>query len=191
MSFRLCRFKFDKSVGRAGAMILDPAYRRIADEQFRDGEIYLMSVAGDERHDKFRGFFFASVREAFNNLQGTAAEVLTSPTLLRGWALVQTGWADQHVMEAPGDNERQQKAAAERMAVFARSIVTKESYSEIWIRKIDGKWMVAIVTPKSQSRASMTDDDFKKSSKDVLDVLAGQIEVKRRDLESAGRRSAD
>ena len=164
-------------------MRLEPRFARVAREQYRDGEEYPMEVR-EERSSKSHAFYMASVTSAWKNLNGETAEILSTPTHLRGWALVETGWHDQHIVEAPD------KQSAMKWAIFARKISSHEGYSEIKVLKQDGRWFIRIRTPRSQSRAAMNKEDFKASSNDVLNVLAGTIEVKRHDLDKAGREEA-
>lgn len=180
MSFRACQFKWDED---ALSMRLNPRFRRVALEQFRNGEEYRLTEE-EERSSKHRAYYFAQVREAWQNLRGETAEILSSPNLLRGWCLVESGWCDQHIIDVPD------KATALKTAVFARAVSSKETYSEVKVLKHDGSWYVRIRTPRSQSRVAMTAAELKQSFADVLAILAGTIEVTRRDLAAAGKRNA-
>lgn len=177
MTFRTVVCTWDEE---AGALRVAPRFLRVAREQFRAGEEYPITV-NEKRSSKAHAFYFASVNAAWKNLRGETAEILSTPTHLRGWALVQSGWHDQHIVEAPSKDD------AMRMAVFARALAKTEGYVEISVIKHDGRWFVRSRTPQSQSRASMNAEDFKQSSRDVLDILSGAIEVRRTALEKAAR----
>ena len=85
-----------------------------------------------------------------------------------------------------GENEPGRQRAM-KMAAFSRKL---DDYAEIKVIKHDGVWFLRIREAKSQSRASMGKEDFEKSKRDVLDVLAGTIDVTRKQLEDAGKRGA-
>jgi hypothetical protein len=177
MSFRTVICTWDE---QAGALRVAPRFLRVAREQFRAGEEYPIEV-NEKRSSKAHAFFFASVNAAWKNLRGETAEILSTPTHLRGWALVQSGYSHQHIVEAPD------KDSAMKMAVFARALARNEGYVEIKVIKHDGQWYVRSREPMSQSRASMKADEFKASSQAVLDILSGAIEVTRKSLEREGR----
>lgn len=163
---------------------LVPRFANVALAQFKDGEEYPLYVK-EQRSSKAHAYYFASVNSAWKNLRGETAEILSTPTHLRGWALIQAGYHDQHIVQAPSKDD------AIRMAMFARALAKSEGYVEIKVVKVDGEWFVRSRTPKSQSRASMDAEEFKQSSRDVLDILAGTIEVTRRALEREGQRGDD
>lgn len=177
MSFRTIACTWD---AEAGALRVAPRFLRVAREQFRDGESYAMAV-NEAQSSKAHAFYHASVGAAWRNLRGETAEILSTPKHLRGWCLIQSGWHDQHVVEAPSKND------AMKMAVFARALARNESYVEIVVLKHDGRWFLRSRTPRSQSRASMTLEEIKQSQRDVLDLLSGAIEVTRKSLEREGR----
>ena len=181
MTFRPCAFIWDD---KAEVMRLAPRFRRVAQQQFRAGEEYPLEVR-EHRSSKQHAHYFASIGDAWGNLNETSKEVLKSTDDLRGWALIQCGWHDQTVLPCPD------KDTAIKWAIFARKMASSEGYCEIVAAKHDGKWYLRIRTPRSQSRAVMNKEEFTKSSRDVLDLLAGTIDVTRKELEDAGKRSAD
>ena len=181
MTFRPCVFIWDRD---ARVMRLAPRFANVALAQYQDGEEYSLEVR-EHRSSKQHAHYFASVGDAWSNLNEKSKEVLKTTDDLRGWALIQTGWCDQTVLPCPD------KETAIKWAVFARKLASAEGYCEIAAAAHDGKWYLRIRTPRSQSRASMNKEEFTKSSRDVLDVLAGTIDVTRKQLEDAGKRSAD
>ena len=181
MSFRPCAFTWDAA---ADVMRLAPRYRRVAHEQYRDGEEYPLEVR-EHRSSKSHAFMFASISDAWDHLSDANKEVLKTPEHLRKWALITAGWYEETLVDA-GEGEGGRKRAM-RMAVFARRF---DDYAEIKVIKHEGSWLLRMREAKSQSRASMGKEDFEKSKRDVLDVLAGQIDVTRKQLEDAGKRGA-
>lgn len=161
-------------------MMVAPRFGNVARAQFNDGEEYVLEVR-EQRSSKSHGHYFASVKAAWENLTGETLEHLSTPDVLRGWCLVQSGWYDQHIVLAAS------KEDAMRMAMFARSLAKSEGYVEIVVVKVDGEWFVRSREPRSQSRASMNKEDFEKSKRDVLDILSGTISVTRKSLEREGR----
>jgi hypothetical protein len=177
MSFRTIICTWDE---QAGALRVAPRFLRVAREQFRAGEEYPITV-NEKRSSKAHAFYFASVNAAWKNLRGETAEILSTPTHLRGWALIQSGYHHQHIVEATD------KDSAMKMAMFARALARNEGYVEIKVVKHDGRWFVRSREPESQSRASMDAERFMESSRAVLDILSGAIEVSRKSLEREGR----
>lgn len=177
---------------RERTMTLVPRFARVADAQFKDGEEYPLEVK-EQRSSKDHAHFFASVKNAFDHItDAETLEVLSTPNKLRQWALIQTGWCDVTVF-GPLTKRAAMKGAQTAAINFRR----KDDYCEITVRpshdeetgEVNG-WAVVIKDAKSQSRASMDKEDFRASKIAVLEVLSGHIEVKRRDLEKAGRDSA-
>lgn len=189
MTFRPCLFVWSKA---ERTMRLVPRFARVADAQFRDGEEYPLEVK-EQRSSKDHNHYFASVKNAFDHVDhAETLELLSTPNKLRQWALIKTGWCDVTVF---GPLPKRSAIASARTA--AANFRAQDDYVEITMRpahdeetgEVEG-WAVVIKTAKSQSRASMDKEDFRKSKTDVLEVLAGHIEVKRRDLERSARDTA-
>ena len=173
-------------------MVLVPRFARVAMAQFKDGEEYPLEVK-EQRSSQEHNHMFAAIKNAFDHItDAETLEVLSTPNKLRQWALIQTGWCDVTVF-GPLPN----RSAINSARTAATNFRNKDDYVEISVRQahdeetgeING-WAVVIKTAKSQSRASMDKEDFRKSKADVLDVLAGHIEVKRRDLERSAKDTA-
>ncbi len=165
-----------------------PRFGNIAAAQFNDGEEYPLTVI-EHRSSAEHNHMFAAIKNAFDNINDAETlEVLSTPHKLRRWALIVSGWCDVTVF-GPLSRTAAIKSAERAAANFRKS----DDYVEVTVKKtVDEEtnrpaWLVVIKTAKSQSRASMRKEDFRASKKDVLDILAGQIHVKRRDLERAGR----
>jgi hypothetical protein len=149
-------------------------YAARAARDFKAGENYALEVREDRSPQQHR-HYFAAIAEAFANLDERITEKLKTPEHLRKWALIECGHYDETITDC-GSQE-----VAMRMATFARRM---DDYSEIIVRKN----LLSIRVAKSQSSRAMNKDDFKKSSRDVLDLLANMIHVNRTVLERyAGR----
>lgn len=176
---------------RERTMKLEPRFARIADAQFEDGESYPMEVV-EHASDKDRAHYFASIRNAWQNIRDQETlEVLSTPNKLRQWSLIVCGYCDVTVFGPL--SRRSAIKSAETAAINFRK---NDDYVEISIRKtIDEEtqreaWLVVIKTAQSQSRAAMKREAFRASKIAVLEVLAGHIEVKRRDLERSAKDTA-
>lgn len=173
---------------------LVPRFGNIANAQFRDGEEYPLEVK-EHRSSAEHNHYFASVKNAWDNVRDAETlTILSTPNKLRQWALIQTGWCDATVFGPM--SKRSAIAAATKAAINFRK---NDDYVEVTLRRAhdeetgellkDG-WLVIIKTAQSQSRASMDKEAFRDSKRAVLDLLSGQIEVRRRDLEKFSKETA-
>lgn len=180
-------FKFD---AKNCVMVVNPRWREIARRMFKDGEDYALEEKL-ERSSAQHKFYFVSIKNAFTNLNKETLDLLKTPNHLRQWALITTGWYDERQVGGLS------LAQAKRMAVIVAALLrsnTDDDYVEIIVRRnrdesdrLDGTANLIVRTPKSQSRDAMDRETFKKSCEDVLDVLAGAINVTRRELEDSGK----
>ncbi len=182
MSFRPVVFVWN---AREGVMRVAARFGNVARAQFRDGEEYPLYVR-EHRSSKSHAFFFASVKNAHDNLSAENTEILQTPEHLRKWALIVSGWYDETLVDA-GEGKYGRRRAIQ-MAGFARKL---DDFAEIKVIKHGENWFLRVRVAKSQSLSSMDKEEFKKSSRDVLDVLSGTIEVRRADLEKIGRESVE
>ncbi|MDO8534235.1 MAG: hypothetical protein Q7S17_05780 [Xanthobacteraceae bacterium] len=173
-------------------MRLVPRFARVADAQFADGEEYVLEVH-EQRSSKEHNHMFAAIKNAFDHIDDPETlAVLSTPNKLRQWSLIVSGWCDVTLF-----GPLSKRAAIKSAQTAAVNFRNKDDYVEISVRQahdedtgeING-WAVVIKTAKSQSRASMDKEDFRKSKTDVLEVLSGHIEVKRRDLERSAKDTA-
>lgn len=167
------------------SFVISPRDRATAAKQFADGQQYPLEVR-EERSSKQHNHYFASVNNAWTNLRGESAQILNTPKKLRQWALIQTGWHDQSV------SELETRRDAIISAAFIRRLSTEDEYFEIAVRSVKDEkggashHNVIVKRAKTQSLL-MKNEDFKASSRDVLELLANEINVTRRELEqSAG-----
>lgn len=172
-----------------------PRYGRVAREQFADGEEYPLEVV-EHRSSTEHNHYFASVKNAWDNINDPETiNLLGGPNGLRHWALIQTGWCHTTPI-GPMSKAAAIKGAhgaAENFRLWADGSTASKhggSYIEVVIRPVDGGWVVIVKTPMSQSRAAMKKEAFRHSKRDVLEVLAGQIQVKRRELEQSAKDTA-
>lgn len=159
-----------------------PRYQARAREQFADGEVQMME-AREERSSASHAQYFAAVKEAHNNLNEAARAQLPTSEHLRKWALIKAGYFHETLMAC----ETKQQAIA--WALWMRR---RDDYSEISAVQLEGEdgqrhWYFRLREAKSQRRAAMNKQQFEQSKRDVLDILAGEIEVRRRELEQAWR----
>lgn len=150
-----------------------PFQARIADQEFGEGEVVLISVEG-ERSAASHRHEFASIRDMWATLPESLAEMpyAKSPETLRKHALVATGFSDVETIDAGG------KAAAERIAAYVGGLATKaHGYA---IVKVGGS-VVRVWTPRSQSYRAMGKDEFHRSKSAVLAWIEGLLEGERED----------
>lgn len=140
-----------------------PFQRRLADDAFGDGEILLLSVE-NERSMRSHRHYFASIREAWNNLPESAAleTWAQSPEHLRKYALVKVGFADSQTFSCTS------AAEAQRWAARLRPI---DEFSIVVAR---GDTVVRF-TAKSQSVKAMGAKLFAESKSKVLDFLSDLV----------------
>lgn len=157
-------------------------HHNIARGQFNAGEEYPLEVR-EERSSKSHAHYFAAVNEAWSNLSEESRKAFRTAEDLRQWALIETGWSLPPAVIDYGTEE-----AARKMAALSRA--SYPSYVEIWLRKNEEtglRSVLVIKVARSQSRRSMNKQEFEQSKRDVLDLLAGAINVRRSDLEREGR----
>lgn len=152
-------------VWNGDGMVPARGYAAQADRQYVVGQVYLLE-AREERSPAAHAHYFAAVSEAFQNLDEKATEKLKTPDHLRKWALIETGFYDETILDCGS------KEVALRMAAFTRAA---DDYSELIVR---GPLLVKR-TAKSQKVRAMDKDAFKKSSQAVLDLLSDMIGVNR------------
>lgn len=184
MVFRACLFRWNAA---DQTMRLEPRFARIAEAQFKDGETYPLEVK-EQRSSQEHRHYFAVINNAFDNISDEETlSVLSTPNKLRQWALICSGWCDVTVF-GPMPYRTALNCAQRAAENFRRY----DDYVEITVHRnrdddgnLDGTANVVIKIAKSQSRVAMDKENFRASKRDVLDILAGQIHVKRKDLEKS------
>ena len=117
-----------------------------------------------------RSHYFASIKEAWNNLPEHLSDRFPSPEHLRKYALIRSGYHDERTIVAGS------KAEARRIAAFIRPM---DEFAVVTVHEAT----IVVHTAKSQSARAMGKADFQKSKSDVLDLLAPMIGVERPALE--------
>ena len=151
-----------------------PKMARMADRHYVVGEVYRL-VPHEEVSARSRGHYFASLRDAWENLPEHMAEFLPNVAALRKYALIKAGFCD--VRSLPCSS----KAEAERVRDFVKprdgfSIVTVEGST------------VFEYTARSQSARAMGKDEFQRSKTAVLEIVSAMIGVERKTLaQNAGK----
>lgn len=156
-----------------------PRDRAVARKMYGDGQVQHHIEVREERSSKQHSFYMASVDNAWQNLRGEAAQIFNTPRKLRQWALIRTNWYTQTVTDI-GTRE-----LALRLVVFMPKFASEDEYVELEVRN------TSIIVKRAMSQSlMMKNDDFKASSRDVLELLANEINVTRRDLERSWRNTA-
>lgn len=158
------------------AMEPDARFVALARRQFSEGERYVLEPFNPVSH-KERGHYFAAIREAWGNLSPEAVARYPNPEALRKWALIKAGWRKENYTVC--DTE-------ERALVLAAFLRRLDSLAVVTVDKC----VVRIYVARSQKIGRPEDDrmtleEWKRSKQDVLDILANQIGVTRKQLEKA------
>lgn len=149
-----------------GVMI--PLQPRLADRYYVVGETYRLEPRED-RSQASHGHYFASVDEAWKNLNDHDAERFATADHLRKWALIKAGYRDERSIVCAS------KAEALRVAAFIRPVDDFAVVTAV-------NTVVTIYTAKSQSMRSQGKAEFQKSKDRVLDIVSAMIGVGADDL---------
>lgn len=141
-----------------------------AEEQFNPNAVYVLTEE-QARSPESHGHFFAALHEAWLNLSEEHAEQHPTSSHLRAWALVKCGFADKTVIVCATPED------AIRTAAIAS---TRE---KIRIIEISGR-VITVWIPKSQSMKAMGKEEFERSKREVLDLVAAMARTTRSDLEA-------
>lgn len=153
-----------------------PRFRDLCNRQFAVHEEYPLQIV-ENRSMASHNFFFASIHEAWQNLNEDDAARFPTAEHLRSWALVQCGYC------AENDIVCDNAAEARKLAS------TMRRYSPYAIIKVSGD-VVKIFEPESQSMAAMKKERFEQSKADVLALVAGMARTTPAQLKkSAGKSS--
>src|SRR3990167_2345512 len=145
-------------------------------ELFVVGEIYRMNAV-EERSLASHNHFFAALHDAWLNLPDEKAMGFPTAEALRKHALIMTGHRDERKFSASSPAE------ARKIAAFLKP---RDEYAIIsFAGNVVLEW-----TAKSQSRKAMGGPTFQKSKDDVLDFVAGLIDVPRETLSAEAGRAA-
>jgi hypothetical protein len=148
-----------------------PAHPRLADRHFVIGEVYSL-VQHEDRSAVSHRHYFASIREAHNNLPEDVALDFPTPERLRKFCLIKAGYCDSQSFVASS------KAEALRLAAFIKPV------DEFSVVTVEGP-VVTRYTAKSQSERAMGKKEFQASKDAVLGIISDMLGVAPRDLETA------
>lgn len=140
------------------AMVPEPRYQRVFEKLYADGETYPLQVV-EERNMQSHNAYFATVHDAWVNLNEESAKHFPSAESLRKWALVQAGYYTERTFVCDTT------AKAKSLAVFIRDF---DTYGII---KVSGN-IVQVFDAKSQSVSDMGADEFKASKDAVLEIIS-------------------
>lgn len=145
-----------------------------ADKQFTVGEDYSL-IVHEERSQASHNQYFASVHEAFLNLPEDIGGQFLSEDHLRKYCLIKAGYCDERSIVCAS------KAEAQRVAAFIRPI---DTYAIVVVSEAT----IKVFTAQSQSMKAMGKAAFQASKEQVLDILAGMVDVSTKTLtENAGK----
>lgn len=160
------------------AMVPSERFAALAKRQFTKDASYVLEPHEPASH-KERGFYFASIREAHDNIDGETLARYPTPEHLRKWALIKAGWRKENHTVCDTADDALKLAAFLRRLDDQAVVVVRENVVQIFVARSQ-----RIGNPED---GFMTQDEWKKSKQDVLDILSQQIGVTRRELERAGR----
>lgn len=148
-----------------------PRYAKECDNAFVVHQRYRIEII-EERSAKAHKFYFASLKEAWDNLPEDIAQQHPSVEHLRKSALCAVGHCNEMQIACSSNAEARRTVA---------TIKALDSYAVCAIR---GN-IVLVRTARSQSTRAMGRDVFMDSMRQVLDHVASLIGVSRDDLQKA------
>jgi hypothetical protein len=153
-----------------------PKHPKLAERHYTIGETYPL-VVHEQRSQATHNHYFASIADAWANLNEDAAERLPTPEALRKWALIKTGYRDERSITCAS------KAEALRVAAFVKPI---DEFALV----IPHEAQVTIYVAKSQSLKAMGKVEFQRSKQAVLDLLANMLGTTAGELQANARDAA-
>jgi hypothetical protein len=136
-------------------------HKKWANASFVVGELYGL-VVDEERSMKSHRHYFAMIREAWLNLSEEQMLRWPSPDALRKWALIATGYRNEHIVTCTSPDE------ACKVSAFLRPI---DSLAVVAVEEST----VIYATAKSQSSRAMSKEEFQASKDAVLNLIAQEI----------------
>lgn len=150
-----------------------PRMRRLADDQYVAGEEYPLDLLHNAS-DRSRRHYFASVKNAWDNLPDEIALQYPTPEHLRKKALVACGYATHRVLVLASPKEAR-KAGTEMRQIDPYAVLEiSGNVLNIWQARSQ---------QQSKMKGGMSAAEFKESKKAVLDWCAGLIGTTRDTLE--------
>jgi len=159
---------------KRGEIGMFPVQPSVAASWFADGELYRLEAI-EERSGKQHRRYFATIRESWGTINELDAGRFPTPEHLRAYALVKTGWYEEKAIPLPT------RVEAMKVAAWTRNF---DSFAVILVSPVDpedpeGPTAVKVHTAKSQSIRNMKNEDFKKSSEQVLHFIDDLLGVAR------------
>lgn len=121
----------DGTLSRAHAHVPVARYRKMAANQFADGEEYPL-IKLQPRDMRSHNHYFAAVGDAFDNLPEAIAARFPTAEHLRKWALIETNWFDEKEWTFEGRGAKEQ---ARKLGTFIRA---EDEYARIKTVQVDG-----------------------------------------------------
>ena len=149
---------------QAGAMHPARGFQQMAADAFVDGDFYRLAVE-EARSEVSHKHEFAWLREAWQSLPDALRRDFPSSEHLRKRALIETGHCTMQ------DYVCGTKAEAARWAANLRREL--DEYTVVMVAES----VVRVFRAKSQASKAMGRADFQKSKQDILDWVAGLLQV--------------
>lgn len=143
--------------GDGSFRVLSDYWAARADKEFVVGEVYKL-IEHHDRSDASHRHFFASIKNAWDNLPDERLDDYPTPEHLRKKALIACGYADHRDHICASKNE------ARKLRAFIKPM---DDYAIIECREN----IVRVWTARSQSVKAMGARDFQDSKQKVLDWL--------------------
>lgn len=159
-------------------MVPHPRAQLLCERQYTVGKWYMLGDV-EQRNTALERMFFASVREAWNNLSPEKTARWPSPNHLRKWALCKAGYCE-HTDRACSDREMASIVAAN----------CRRKYGEYAVIKIGKDNVVHAWVPFSMKREEMSAGTFKEAVERVLNVISAEIGVDPTTLRNNAGRAA-
>lgn len=165
-------------------MVPEAKFSALAKRQFADGGVYVLEAHEPASHAD-RGHYFASIREAWQNLDAAATARYPTPEALRKWALISAKWRHENAVFGPSE------------AWAVATVAFNKRHDDLCVTVVhkperEGDlWSVRIYVARSQKIGRpedglMTKEEWRQSRDDVLAILSGKIGVTKKQLEREG-----
>jgi len=154
-----------------------PDMPSLAASRYEKGGRYMLAV-WTPRSKASHDHYFAVIDDAWDHLlTGELGERFATSEHLRKWCLIRAGYCDKRDIVTGSPDE------AVKLAAFVRTL---DEYALVVVKDA----VVTIWTAKSQSQTAMGRATFEQSKTDVINVLAGLLEVDPETLRKQGGMAA-
>ena len=170
---------------RRKAMVPKPRYSKLADEQYHEGEEYVLEDAS-EPNLPANSANHATLNQYFKNLpeKFEARWPKRKPDHFRRWLLIECGWFTESEIDCASEQAAQQTGALvrsfdgyARISVHGRKVIIRRARSQ----KVTG--------PRAVN--GMTKDELKQSWKDILELAAEFVGVSPSQMRKEAKRIAN